>query len=184
MNIIASKGQLRGTFIRWSLLFVPAFVLLGMLSAQFSGSGPGDAWFAALAKPAIYPPPAVFALVWTILFALMGFALATVASARGAAGRGLAAIAFFAQLALNLAWFAVFFGAHQITAALIQIAVLDVAVVVTILLFWRVRLMAAMLLLPYLAWIAFATFLNWELREANPGMDGRDYISATTRIEL
>ncbi|MDG2003329.1 MAG: tryptophan-rich sensory protein [Novosphingobium sp.] len=184
MNIIASKDQLRGTFIRWSLLLVPSFILMGMLSAQFSGSGAGDPWLAGLVKPAIYPPPALFGLVWTILYALMGFALALVLSARGATGRGAAAIVFFVQLALNLAWSPVFFGSHQITGALILIGVLDVAVIVTILLFHKVRPLAAMLLLPYLAWIAFATFLNWELREANPEMDGSDYVSTTTRIEI
>jgi translocator protein len=184
MNMIASTDQLRGTFIRWSLLFVPSFVLFGMLSAQLSGSGPVDPWFAGLAKPASYPPPAVFGLVWTMLYALMGFSLAVVASARGASGRGSATLAFFVQLAINLAWSPVFFGAHQITGGLIMIALLDVAVVVTILLFRRVRPVAAMLLLPYLAWILFATFLTWEFREANPEMDGGDYPSTTTRIQI
>jgi len=184
MNMIASKDQLRGSFIRWSLLFVPLFVLLGMLSAQISGSGANDPWFSALVKPSTYPPPTTFQLVWTILYALMGFALATVAGARGAAGRGVAALAFFVQLALNLAWPLVFFGQHQITGALILIGVLDAAVLVTILLLWRVRPVAAVLLLPYLAWLGFATYLNWEFREANPGMDGQEYSGAATRIEF
>ena len=184
MNMIASRDQLRGPFIRWSLLFVPSFILLGMLSAQLSGSGPDDPWFDALVKPAAYPPPAAFGIVWTLLYAMMGMALAVVVSARGAIGRAPAVLAFLVQLVLNLAWSPVFFGAHQITTALILIALLDAAVCVTIVLFWRVRPVAAMLLLPYLAWILFATFLNWEFRQANPGMDGRDYSSAVTRIEF
>ena len=62
--------------------------------------------------------------------------------------------------------------------------VLDVAVVVTIVLFRRVRLAAALLLLPYLAWILFATVLNWEFRIANPGADGREVSGAATRVEF
>lgn len=184
MNTIASSDQLRGTFIRWSLLLVPSFILLGLLSGQLSGSGADNPWFEALVKPTIYPPPATFGLVWTILYALMGFALASVASARGARGRLAAVIAFFVQFVLNLAWSPVFFGGHLITGGLILIAVLDVAVVITILLFWRVRQVAAMLLLPYLVWIAFATFLNWQFLEENPFMDGQDYSGAAARIEL
>lgn len=184
MRMIASKGQLRGTFIRWSLLFVPAFVLLGALSGQFAGSGPDNPWFDALVKPSIYPPPAAFGIVWTILYALMGFALALVVSAYGATGRGVAAIAFAVQLVLNLAWSPLFFAAHQITGALVLLAVLDIAVVVTIVLFWRVRQAAALLLLPYLAWILFATWLNWEFLQANRHLDGQDYSGAATRFEI
>jgi len=184
MNMIASKGQLRGGFIRWSLLFVPLFILLGMLSAQFSGSGPENTWFALLVRPAIYPPESVFPLAWTLLYALMGFAMALVASARGARRRRAAMLACFVQLALNLAWSPVFFGAHQITGALILIVVLDAAVIFTILQFWKVRPAAALLLLPYLAWLAFATYLNWEFRQANPDVDGQDHSGAAARIEF
>jgi len=184
MSMIASKDQLRGTFIRWSLLFVPLFVLLGMLSAQASGSGPGNPWFDALEKPAIYPPASSFSAIWTILYGLMGFSLAMVASARGARSRSIAAIVFFVQFVLFLAWSPVFFGAHQITWALILIAVLDVMVAVTIVLFWKIRQLAALLLLPYFAWIAFATLVTVDLREANPGMDGKDYTGAAARIEF
>lgn len=184
MNMLASRGQLRGSFIRWALLFVPGLILLGMLCAQLSGSGPDDPWFAQLVKPAAYPAPAVFAVVWTILYALMGFALALVVSARGAARRGAAVIAFLVQLALNLAWSPLFFGAHQITGALMLIGFLDAAVVVTIVLFWRIRPAAALLLTPYLVWIVFATFLNWELRLNNLAMDGREIPAPVTRIEF
>jgi tryptophan-rich sensory protein len=184
MNMIASKGQLRGSFIRWSLLFVPLFILLGMLSANLSGSGPSNLWFASLVKPAIYPPPAVFPTVWTLLYAMMGFALALVASARGARGRGAAMLAFFVQLAFNLAWPLVFFGAHQITGGLVVAIALDAALIVTILQFWKVRPAAALLLLPCLAWLAFATYLNWEFRAVNSGMDGQDQSGAAARYEF
>ena len=115
---------------------------------------------------------------------MMGLALAMVASARGARGRKIAIAAFAVQFALNLAWSPLFFAAHQITGGLILLAVLDVAVVLTIVLFQRVRPVAALLLLPYLAWILFATYLNWEFRTANPGADGQEVSGAVTRVEF
>jgi translocator protein len=184
MNQLASPLQLRATLFRWALFLVPGFLLLGFLSGAMSGSGAGNPWFAELVKPAIYPPPAAFGLVWSVLYVMMGLALAMVISARGAWGRGRAVIAFLVQLALNLAWSPVFFAMHQITAALVLLVAIDAALLVTIWLFWRVRPVAAMLLLPYLAWVLFATWLNWEFRVANPWADGREVSGAASRIEL
>ncbi|MDD3799875.1 MAG: tryptophan-rich sensory protein, partial [Novosphingobium sp.] len=118
MSLLASRGQLRASLARWALLLVPAVLLAGFLSGQFAGSGPDNPWFATLAKPAIYPPPAVFPVVWAVLYVLMGFAFAVVCSSWGARGRGLAIAFFLVQLALNLAWAPVFFGSHRIFGAL------------------------------------------------------------------
>ena len=182
MTSLASRGQLRASFLRWALVIVPAVLLAGFLSGQAAGTGPGNPWFDALEKPAIYPPPASFGIVWSILYVIMGLALTMVVTARGAPGRGLAIALFLVQLALNLAWTPLFFVAHRIEASLWLIVALDVAVVATIALFWRVRTAAALLLLPYLAWILFATWLNWEFLRANP--NAGEPPSATTRIEL
>ena len=76
MNYLASSGQLRASLLRWSLFTVPLVVALGFLSGQAAGSGPGNPWFLDLVKPAIYPPPAAFGIVWSILYVMMGFALA------------------------------------------------------------------------------------------------------------
>jgi len=168
MTELASAGQLRASFLRWALVLVPGVMLLGFLSGRLAGSGPGNPWFDALTKPSLYPPPAAFGIVWSILYVMMGLAAATIASARGAWGRESALIAFAVQLVLNLAWTPLFFGAHQILYALILLIVLDLAVVVTIFLFWRVRQLAAWLMVPYLAWILFATLLNWQFLQANP----------------
>lgn len=184
MTELASPGQLRAAFLRWALVTVPGIVLLGFLSGMVAGSGPDNAWFASLVKPSLYPPPQAFGIVWSVLYVLIGIAFAMVLSARGAWWRGRAAIAFLVQLALNLAWTPVFFAMHQITAALVLIVVLDVAVAVTIWLFLRVRPVAAWLMLPYMAWILFATVLNWQFLEANPGADGRQVSGATQRIEF
>ena len=175
MSEIAAPGQLRAAFLRWALFIVPGILFLGFFSGQMAGSGPGNPWFIALTKPAIYPPPAAFGIVWSILYVMMGIALTLVITARGAPGRSEAIAAFVVQLLLNLAWTPLFFAAHKITAALILLVVLDISVVITIVLFRRVRPMAALLLLPYLAWALFATALNWQFLSANPdaetGMD-------------
>lgn len=184
MSLLASRGQLRASLARWALLLVPAVLLAGFLSGQFAGSGPDNPWFATLAKPAIYPPPVVFPVVWAVLYVLMGFAFAVVCSSWGARGRGLAIAFFLVQLALNLAWAPVFFGSHRIFGALVLIGVLDFAVLATLVLFWRIRWYAGALLLPYLAWILFATLLTWQFQVLNPGAEGVAVSGAVQRIEL
>ena len=184
MTELASAGQLRASFLRWALVSVPGIVLLGFLGSMLSGSGVGNPWFDSLVKPLLYPPPQVFGIVWSVLYVVMGVAFALVLSARGAWWRGRAAIAFLVQLALNLAWSPVFFGLHQITAALVVIVAMDIAVIVTVWLFWKVRPIAAWLMLPYLAWILFATALNAQFLAANPGADGREHSGASQRIQI
>ncbi len=184
MTELASAGQLRAAMLRWALFSVPGVLLLGFLSGRAAQSGPGNPWFDALIKPSVYPPPATFAIVWSVLYVMMGLAFAVIASARSAPGRGMAIAAFIVQLLINLAWSPVFFGAHQISGALAVIAVLDMAVLVTIILFARIRPIAAWLLAPYLAWVLFATFLNWQFLAANPGADGGDAAPTVQRIEF
>ena len=184
MNRLASPAQLRASLVRWALFLVPAILLLGFLSGQYAGSTTDNPWFAALDKPAIYPPPVTFVIVWAALYALMGFALALVCSAWGARYRAPAILAFALQLALNLAWSPLFFAEHEITLALALLGALDLAVVLAIVLFWKVRRAAALLLLPYLAWILFATVLNWQFLELNPKADGAQVSNAVQRIDL
>lgn len=184
MTELASDGQLRAAFIRWALVLAPGALLLGLLSGKMAGSGPGNPWFDALVKPAIYPPPAAFGIVWSILYLMMGIALAMVVAARGARWRRSAIVVFVVQFLLNLSWTPLFFAAHQITIALIVLAVLDAAVLVTIVLFARVRPAAAWLLAPYLGWVLFATALNYEFLRANSDADGKTDSGAVTRIEI
>lgn len=184
MSELASPGQLRASFLRWALVLVPGIVLLGFLSGRVSASGANNPWFAELVKPEFYPPPATFGIVWTILYVAMALALALVVTARGASGRGAAIWVFVVQLVLNLAWSPLFFGMHQLTAALYLLLAIDVAVLATLVLFWRVRPMAGMLLLPYLAWVLFATVLNWQFLEANPDADGQPGGEAVQTVEF
>ena len=184
MNRLASPAQLRASLLRWALFLVPAVVLLGFLSGEYAGSTANNPWFAALEKPTIFPPPITFAIVWTVLYALMGLALALVCSAWGARFRLPAILAFALQLLLNLAWSPAFFAEHEIRLALLILAALNVAVLLTVVLFWKVRRVAALLLLPYLAWIMFAAVLNWQFLALNPQADGADVSNVVQRIEL
>ncbi len=180
MNFLASREQLRASLLRWTLVCVPGCILLGFLSGRLSHSGAGNPWFDSLAKPELFPAPVLFGIVWTLLYALMGFALALVGSAWGARGRGLAVAMFIAQFLVNLTWSPVFFGMNRITGGLIVIAIMDVLVIITLVLFWRIRKLAGALLLPYLAWILFATVLNYQFLQLNPQADGASGDSAAS----
>lgn len=169
MTELASPGQLRAALLRWTLFLSPLLLLLGFLSGAISGSGEGNVWFFGLDKPALYPPPQTFAIVWAVLYLLMGLALAMVVTARGAAGRGLGIGLFVVQFVLNLAWSPVFFGMGQISAALVLLVAIDLAVLATVAAFFRVRPLAGWLLLPTLAWVLFATLLTYQFLIANPG---------------
>lgn len=168
MTAIASRSQLRMSFLRYALITVPAILLLGTLSGRASNSGYGNAWFDALEKPAIMPPSWAFPVAWTILYILLGLALALILHARGARGRGLAVTLFLVQLALNLAWSPIFFAAHQVWTAFFVIVAMFVLAALTGWLFARIRKAAGLLMLPYLAWLLFAATLNWQIAQANP----------------
>lgn len=152
--------------VLWAALAVIAVNVVGAAPAVLAG--PDSAWFAALEKPALYPPPWVFGVVWTALFTLMGVAVFLVAR-RGLDARPVrVALGLFAlQFAFNVAWTPVFFGAQELLAGLGIIAVLDVLVVATIWAFARVDRRAAVLLVPYLAWALFATLLNYQFWALN-----------------
>ena len=132
----------------------------------------GQLWYRRLSKPAWTPPDAVFGPVWTVLYLLMGAAAVLVRRARPTDGpRGASDLAlglFGGQLVLNLLWSVIFFGRQQVRAGLVEIVVLVAALIATVVAFARVRLTAALLLLPYLAWTSFATFLTAAIARRNP----------------
>ena len=125
-------------------------------------------WYRTLDKPSWNPPDAVFGPVWTTLYALMGVALVLVRREGRDANAAPAQALFGLQLALNLAWSFVFFGARDPRGALAVIGLLWVSILATIVAFWRVRAPAALLLVPYLAWVTFASALNADIARRNP----------------
>ena len=168
MTGIASKAQLRMSFLRYALVTVPLVLLLGTLSGRLSGSGYGNPWFDALAKPGFMPEGWVFGAAWTLLYILLGLVLAILLHARGARGRGRILALFVIQLLLNFAWSPVFFAWHDVTKALSMLAAMIVLTAVLIFQTARIRPLAAGLLVPYLAWLLFAAALTFEIQRLNP----------------
>ena len=171
MTQLASRAQLRMSLLRHALVTVPAVLLLGTLSGQLAGSGYGNPWFDALAKPSFMPPGWAFGLAWTILYILLGLALAMLLHARGARRRGPAVALFLVQLAANYAWSPLFFAYHRIDAALTLIGFMIVLTAVLIAMAWSIRRLAALMLLPYLAWLCFAAALTYEIGRLNPAAE-------------
>lgn len=123
-------------------------------------------WYASLTKPSFTPPNWVFGPVWTTLYLMMAYAAWRVwRTANGPRGAALAVFAI--QLALNLAWSLLFFGAKQIGLALLDIVVLLMAIVATMAAFARVDRVALWLLAPYFAWVAYASALNFAIWRLN-----------------
>ena len=161
----------RAGFWRMALPAMVAIAAAGSLSGYLSNSGYSNAWFAALDKPSFMPPGWVFGVAWTTLYALMGLALALVSSSPPSQEHTAALRLFFAQLAVNFAWSPIFFGAHLVEVGLLAILLMFALAAITAWRFTRVRPLAGMLLVPYLAWLCLATALNFEIGRLNPGSD-------------
>jgi tryptophan-rich sensory protein len=184
VTAIASKSQLRMSFLRHALFTVPLVLLLGTVSGRIANSGYGNAWFDALQKPAIMPPGWMFGVAWTLLYIFLGLAAALVLHARGARGRGLALGLFVLQLVLNYAWSPIFFAYHEVGAAFWTIVAMIIVAAIAAALFWRIRRSAALLMLPYIGWLCFAAVLTWQIGLLNPGAAELAPGGATTDIAL
>jgi tryptophan-rich sensory protein len=156
----------RGDWAGFAVAFLLCFAVAAIGGAVTAPAIP--AWHAQLAKPSWNPPNGVFAPVWTTLYAMMAVAAGLVWRERARRPVRWALGFFLVQLALNLGWTLLFFGAHRIDLAANEILVLDGAVAATLLAFRPVSRAAAWLLAPYLAWSIFATFLCWEIWKLNP----------------
>ncbi len=142
------------------ILCATSTVVLGGLSGFITASSI-EGWYETLTPPPGTPPNGIFGPVWTLLYLAMGTAVALVwhQASAGPAKRH-ALILFAVQFALNLAWTPVFFGAHRIPLALAVIVTLLAAIAMTIRRFLPLHRAAAALLVPYLLWVAYATYLN------------------------
>ncbi|NQW51307.1 MAG: tryptophan-rich sensory protein [Rhodospirillales bacterium] len=147
------------------VLFVGICLGIGALGGAVTATSVSS-WYPTLVKPSFNPPNWIFGPVWTALYILMGIAAWRVwrTTVRDTARAPLAVFAL--QLAVNLGWSVTFFGFRNLGLAVAVILILDLLVLATALMFRRIDRLAAMLLWPYLAWIAFATMLNitiWRL---------------------
>lgn len=164
-----STGALKTGALNSSLgliLWVGLIVGCGALIGALTG-GDGSAWYQSLRMPRFNPPGWIFAPVWTALYALMGVAAWRVWRLGGWGNQRGPLALFLAQLGVNFAWSPIFFGAHQIDLALVDIVVLWVLIVLTIARFAKADAAAAWLLTPYLAWVTFAAVLNLAIARLN-----------------
>jgi benzodiazapine receptor len=152
-----------------AIVCVIAIELLGGLSGWLSNSGYGNAWFDTLRKPSFMPPGWTFGVVWPVLYAMLGVALAMVLIEPASDRRRFALILFFVQLALNFAWSPLFFAIHDVALAKWVIFAMAAIAAAAAGQFLRVKRDAGVLMIPYLGWLVFAATLNSTIEVLNPG---------------
>ena len=156
-----------------------AIGLLGFLAlAMFVGaigavaSVNASSFYNSLQQPSWAPPAGVFGPVWSTLYLLMALSGWMVWRGGGFGYARQALLLFVIQLAVNALWSWLFFAWHLGGPAFVDIIVLWVLIVLTIIAFWRIQRLAAMLLVPYLLWVSFAGVLNYAVWKMNPGVLG------------
>ncbi|MBA3589192.1 TspO/MBR family protein [Methylibium sp.] len=156
-----------------------ALGLLGWIALSFAAAAIGGFasvnagdFYQQLERPPWAPPAWLFGPVWSVLYLMMGVAAWLVWRARGFDGARTALVLFLVQLAANALWTWLFFAWREGGLAFAEILVLWALILGTVLAFWRVRPLAGALLLPYLAWVSFASALNFSLWQLNPGLLG------------
>ena len=116
-------------------------------------------WYAGIEKPAWNPPNWIFSPVWTTLYILMGVAAGIIWHSNSEE-KNKALLLFILQFLFNLAWSFIFFSQHRIGLAFAEIIVMFVLIVLTSISFYRIKPVAAYLMIPYIIWVLFATCLN------------------------
>ena len=143
------------------------FLVLAFSAAAFGSAFPPGSWYAMLDKPSWTPPNWLFGPVWTVLYIMIAVAGWRIWTRLGQA-RTPALVAWGVQMVLNALWSWLFFGLHRLDVAFVEIALLWLAITTTIALTWRHDRWTAGLLVPYLAWVSFASALNLALWRMNP----------------
>lgn len=149
------------------VLAVMISVTAGWIGSLFTSMSVST-WYQTLEKPTFTPPSSVFGPVWTTLYLLMGVAAWLIwRQGLDKPGVRVALIAFLVQLGLNTLWSVLFFGLRNPLYGLVDIALLWIAILITILAFYRLSKPASALLLPYIAWVSFAAVLNYYIWRLN-----------------
>jgi len=143
-------------------------IVLVALTALSGGLFRPDAWYRGLAKPAWTPPDRAFPIAWAVLYLLMAIAAWRVFMAAPSAARDAGLLLYVVHLVFNAAWSWLFFGRRRMVAALVDILLLWMLLSLVIVLFFQVSVLAAVLLIPYWLWVAFAALLNARLWKLNP----------------
>lgn len=138
----------------------------GLIGAVFTTSSV-TSWYLTINKPFWNPPSWIFGPVWTLLYVFMGIAAYLVWQQRDLPGAKLALSVYALQLVLNTLWSILFFGLKNPGLALVEIIFLLVSIIITTVLFWRITPLAGALMIPYLVWVSFATYLNYTIWQLN-----------------
>jgi translocator protein len=162
---LSASSQAIGLLV-WLLVAFAAAAVGGFASAS------AGEFYRDLVRPSWAPPGWLFGPVWTVLYALMGVAAWLVWRARGFGDARRALLVFVVQLAANALWTWLFFVWRQGGLAFAEILLLLALIVATMVLFWRVSELAAVLLFPYLLWVSFASALTLATWQLNPGLLG------------
>jgi len=149
-------------------LAVSLLMCFGAAAVGAMATGRAREFYAGLSRPSWAPPSSVFGPVWTVLYALMAVAAWLVWKERGISGARGALAVFSTQLILNALWSWLFFAWQCGVMAQVELLILLSLITVTVVAFWQIRPLAGGLLLPYLAWVAYATALTFALVQRNP----------------
>jgi len=151
--------------------------LVGWLALAFATAAVGaiasieaSTFYAQLARPVWSPPGYIFGPVWSVLYALMGVSAWLVWREKGAQRRRLALALFVTQLGANALWSWLFFAWHKGALAFADVLFLLALIGAMIATFWSVRRLAAVLMVPYLVWVCFASALTWVVWQTNPAL--------------
>lgn len=148
--------------VMWLLI---TFAAAGIGAVASANAG---AFYEKLSQPEWAPPASLFGPVWTLLYILIAIAAWLVWKDTGFRGASLALSMMIVQLAANALWTWIFFAWHRGALAFVEIIVLWTLIVITMILFWRVRPVAGVLFVPYLLWVTFASALTYSMWQRNP----------------
>lgn len=154
--------------IRWSQLALAILLsqAAGLIGSIFTFEAI-PTWYATLNKPFFNPPNFIFGPVWTTLYTLMGVSLYLLWTAKESSIKDKALLYFYIQLGLNTLWSIIFFGFKNLEIALIEIVSLWIFILLTIITSYKVNKTAALLLIPYILWVSFASILNASIAYLN-----------------
>ncbi len=153
--------------IQGAIISAGIALLIGMLSGVLSGKQ--GVIYQSLQLPPYSPPPWLFGVVWPILYILMGISAYIIyVSAANSLDKNLALITYTVQLLLNFTWSIVFFRYEEIGWAVIVLALLLFLVALTLMFFYKINRIAAMLIIPYFLWLLIAYYLNVGVFVLNP----------------
>lgn len=155
---------------RWGSLLVFIAGCLGAGGLGAIATTPEiEGWYKTIEKPSWNPPDSVFGPVWSTLFVMMGVAAWIVWKREGFKAAKMPLSLFAVQLGLNIAWSWIFFGLHQPGWAFLEIVILWLAISATTVSFYGRSKLAGTLMVPYLAWVSFASVLNFTIWRLNLG---------------